>query len=61
MIPEAERGKYYRDMLPLEKGLVFGDAIGWVEEFKFRFKVVDPTPIKHRPIAYSFEERQWIR
>ena len=61
MIPEDERGPYYRDLLPLERGLVFGDAIGTVKEFPFRFRVVDDTPIRQRPIGYSHEERQWIR
>lgn len=57
MVPEEERGPYYRDLLPLERGLVFGDAIGLVEEFEFKFKVLDDTPIRQRPIGYSQEER----
>lgn len=61
VIPSGERGPYYRDMLPLERGLVFGDAIGLVPEFPFRFSVLDATPIKQRPIAYCAGERQWIR
>lgn len=46
VVPLEDRGRYYRDLLPLERGLVFGDAIGWVEEFKFRFTVLDDTPIR---------------
>ncbi len=46
VVPEEERGPYYRDLLPLERGLVFGDAIGLVEEFPFRFQVRDDTPIR---------------
>ena len=45
----------------MERGLVFGDAIGRVEEFHFKFTVLDDSPIRQRPIGYSFEERQWIR
>ena len=57
MVPEEERGPYYRDLLPLERGLVFGDAIGLVEGFEFKFKVLDDTPIRQRPIGYRQEER----
>ena len=45
----------------IERGLVYGDAIGEVQEFGFRFEVTDPTPIREKPIPYKKEERQWIR
>lgn len=48
------------DLIPLEKGLVFGDAIGRVDEFPFTFKVEDATPIRQRAIPYSKVERAWI-
>jgi hypothetical protein len=35
-----------KDLIPIEEGLVFGDAIGLVEDHPFSFKVNDPTPIK---------------
>lgn len=40
---------------------MFGDAIGEVEEFQFRFTVTDSTPIREKPIPYKREEREWIR
>jgi hypothetical protein len=33
-------------MLPLEKGLVLGDAIGEVKDVIFTFKVKDSSPIR---------------
>jgi hypothetical protein len=47
--------------LKIEAGLVFGDAIGEVEEFKFGFTVTDDTPIREKPIPYKKEERDWIK
>ena len=41
--------------------MVYGDAIGEVEEFEFSFEVRDPTPIREKPIPYKKEEREWIR
>jgi hypothetical protein len=45
------------DLLPTERGLVYGDAIGKVEEFRFKFHVDDPTPIHEKPMPYKREER----
>lgn len=53
MAQEVDKARYFRDLLPLEKALVFGDAIGEVTEFPFHFTVHDPTPIRERPIAYA--------
>ena len=61
VVPLEDKGRYYQDLLPLERGLVFGDAIGRVDEFKFRFTVLDNSPIRQRPIAYAHDEREWIR
>ena len=51
----------FQDMLQIEGALVFGDAIGEVQDFEFSFKVTDPTPIRHKPITYAREEREFIR
>lgn len=50
-----------KDLLPIEEGLVFGNAIGLADEHPFNFKVNDPTPIKQRAIPYARPERAWIR
>ncbi len=60
VILESEQLPYLRELIPLEKGLVYGDAIGRVDEFPFKFEVSDNTPIRLRPIPYSKAERKWI-
>ena len=52
---------FYQSLLPIERGLVYGDAIGEVTEFLFRFEVTDPHPIREKPMPYKKEERAWIR
>jgi hypothetical protein len=59
--PPSEWKKLYHDLLPFERGLVFGDAIGEVVEFEFKPEVISTTPIKEKPIPYSRTEREWIR
>ena len=59
--PEHMWKECYQSLLPLERGLVYGDAIGEVAEFEFRFDVTDPTPIREKPLPYKKEERQWVR
>jgi hypothetical protein len=46
LIDKSEHYKYLRDLLEFEEGLVFGDAIGHVPEFPFKFTVRDKTPIR---------------
>ena len=60
LIPPEEYVRYFRELIPIEQGLVYGDAIGSVTEFPFMFSVQDPTPIRQRPIPYSRVEREWI-
>jgi hypothetical protein len=43
---EGEQLQCLRELIPLERGLVYGDAIGRVEEFPFVFDVHDRTPIR---------------
>lgn len=43
--------------MPLEGGLVYGDAIGKADEFPFKFEVTDDTPIKQRAIPYAKPQR----
>jgi hypothetical protein len=57
MVPESEQAGYLHDLVPIEEGLVYGDAIGRVDEFPFKFRVEDPTPIRQRAIPYSRVER----
>ena len=45
----------------MERGLVFGDAIGRVDEFEFTFEVRDRSIIREKAIPYSRPEREWIR
>ena len=37
VIPPEQRGRYYHDLLPYERGLVYGDAIGRVDKYEFDF------------------------
>ena len=60
LVGEGDQIKFLRDLIPLEAGLVYGDAIGKVTEFPFSFQVHDCTPIRHRPIPYARVERDWI-
>jgi hypothetical protein len=57
---EEEKLQWLKELIPLERGLVYGDAIGRVEEFPFTFAVHDRTPIRQRPIPYARGEREWI-
>ena len=59
-IPEAEWWRFYRDLLPLERGLACGEAIGYVNR-PFWFKVVDERPICMRAASLPPEERAWLR
>ncbi len=59
--PEADQPYFLQELLPLERGLVFGDAIGLADRYPFTFKVNSMDPIRQRPIAYAKEEREWIR
>ena len=45
-VDKAEWSEYFHDLLEVEVGLVFGDAIGCVGEHPFKFTVLDPTPIR---------------
>ena len=60
VVSPADRGLYYRDLLPLEASLVCGDAIGHVAQHPFNFKVVDERPIRQAYIQYSPAETDWI-
>ncbi len=53
--------KCYQSLVPLERGLVYRDAIGEVTEFEYVFEVNYPTPIREKPISYKKVERQWVR
>ena len=57
----SQRREFLRSLLPLEQGLVYGDSIGEVPDYGFKFTVSDPTPIRDKPMPYKKEERQWIR
>lgn len=46
MVPPELQPPYLRDLVQVEEGLVYGDAIGLVDEFPFKFEVTDNTPIK---------------
>lgn len=59
-VPESEWPGYLADLVRLEGGLVWGDAIGHMPKYPFRFVVTDPSPFKQRPIMYPRDERQWI-
>ena len=45
-VDESRWGDFFLDLLEVEGGLVFGDAIGRVDRYPFKFEVVDPNPIK---------------
>jgi hypothetical protein len=57
LIPKEEQARFLKDLIPIEKGLVYGNAIGEVSEFPFTFEVHDPTPIRHKAIPYAKQER----
>jgi hypothetical protein len=59
--PEGMRPRLYQDLLRVEAGLVYGDAIGLVAEHPFRFAVEDATPIRQKPRPLPARERQWVR
>lgn len=61
VVPEEHWGVFYRDLLPFENGLVYGDKIGRVDRFAYRFRVADPRPIRHKPFSFPKRERQWVR
>ena len=53
VVSPADRGLFYRDLLPLEASLVCGDAIGHVAQHPFKFKVLDEHSIRQAYIPYS--------
>lgn len=59
--PQSMWPKLFQDLLKVEGGLVFGDAIGLVEEFRFKFAVKNATPHREKPKPYAKDEREWIR
>lgn len=59
-VPEEHWGQLFQDLLFFEDGLVFGNSIGCVDEFPFKFNVEDETPLREKPIQYAREERNWI-
>ena len=40
---------------------MFGDAIGCHTELPFRFKVLDETPIRSKPLPYPKVAREWVK
>ena len=60
-MPQEEWKQCFAELLPMERGLVFGDAIGRVDEFEFTFEVRDRSIIREKAIPYSRPEREWIR
>lgn len=59
--PKEMWPRLYQDLLRVEAGLVYGDAIGLVAEHPFRFTVEDGTPIRQKPRPLPARERQWVR
>ena len=57
VVPEEHWGLFYRDLLPFEHGLVYGNKIGCVDCFAYRFKVADPRPIRHKAFNFPKKER----
>jgi len=52
--------RFYRDLLPLENGLVYGSKIGRVDRFAYSFAVSDPRPIRHKAFNFPRRERKWV-
>lgn len=59
-VPVEWWGRLFQDLLFFEDGLVFGNSIGLVEQFPFKFHVEDPSPLREKPIQYARAEREWI-
>jgi len=56
VVPLDCRGRFYRDLLPLEHGLVYGNKIGRANRFAYRFQVSDPRPIRQK--AFNLPKRE---
>jgi hypothetical protein len=56
-LPVELHREAYGDLLRFERGLVYGDAIGEVKEFEFRFEVADDAVIREKAIPYARNER----
>ncbi len=59
-VDKADWPKYFRDLIPLEHGLVFGGAIGYCPDHPLSMHIEDDTPIRAKPIQYARPERRWI-
>ena len=44
VIPRSDWWQFYRDLLPMENGFAYGEAIGHVD-YPFEFEVTDARPI----------------
>jgi hypothetical protein len=60
LMPKSHWGYLFRDLVSIEEGLVFGDAIGCCDTLPFRFDIVGDECIRSKPIMYAKEERDWI-
>ena len=61
LIPEERWHLLFKDLVSIEEGLVYGDAIGKCDVLPFSFEMhQDTVPVKSKPIMYSKNERDWI-
>lgn len=60
LMPKEHWSGLFKDLVSLESGLVFGDAIGKCTILPFSFKVTNDDPVRNKPIMYPKKERQWI-
>lgn len=60
MLKEEYWPMFMKDLVMLETGLVFGEAIGECDILPFKFEVTNSAPIRNKPIPYPKEEREWI-
>jgi hypothetical protein len=59
-IPKTDWNRCFQDLVTIEEGLVFGDAIGKCDALPFTFEVENKEPIRSKPIMYAKAEREWI-
>ncbi len=57
-MPEDTWHLYFKDLVSIEEGLVYGDAIGKCDILPFNFEMSENTkPTKSKPIMYGKFER----
>ena len=52
MAPEAEWPRLFRELLEFDCMLVDRPTVGCVSKYPFAFEVIDPKPIRAKPIVY---------